>query len=242
MTDREQLLALYGACFPEDDPQFWNWVFDKLYREENTLTVRENGTIVASLQMIPCEMQLEERWFSAHYIYAAATLPTWQGKGLMARLLAKAEEEGRRRGQAFSVLITQEDSLLDYYARFGMKADLKSHSCLPLKHRCLMHIAAAGHRRRIFRRFPICMSRPAGENSVGCVQKPFGMCNWSCLAKVHGCWTNRASLPLMPLPTNGVLSKRWGRRPACLRHRSLPESPGGPFRPKRDVPWAVLSR
>ena len=75
MTDREQLLALYGACFPEDDPHFWNWVFDNLYREENTLTVRENGTIVASLQMIPCEMQLEERRFSAHYIYAAATLP-----------------------------------------------------------------------------------------------------------------------------------------------------------------------
>ena len=42
MTDREQLLELYGACFPEDDPQFWNWVFDKLYREENTLTVPSN--------------------------------------------------------------------------------------------------------------------------------------------------------------------------------------------------------
>ena len=119
MTEREQLLALYGACFPEDDPQFWNWVFDKLYRAENTLTVRKNDRIVASLQMLPCEMQMGEQRFPAHYIYAAATLPEWQGKGLMAGLLAQAEEEGRRRGQAFSVLITQEDSLLDYYARFG---------------------------------------------------------------------------------------------------------------------------
>ncbi len=119
MTDREQLLALYRACFPEDDPQFWDWVFDKLYRAENTLTVREDGRIVASLQMLPCELQLGETKFPAHYIYAAATLPEWQGKGLMARLLAQAEEEGRGRGQAFSVLITQEDSLLDYYARFG---------------------------------------------------------------------------------------------------------------------------
>ena len=119
MTDREQLLALYSACFPEDDPQFWDWVFDKLYRAENTLTLREHGRIVASLQMIPCEMQLGTERFPAHYIYAAATLPEWQGKGLMARLLAQAEDEGRHRGQAFSVLITQEDSLLEYYARFG---------------------------------------------------------------------------------------------------------------------------
>lgn len=121
MTDREQLLALYLACFPEDDPQFWNWVFEHLYVPENTLNVRENGRIVASLQMIPCKMRLKDRLFEAHYIYAASTLPEKQGQGLMAGLLAQAAEEGCRRGHAFSVLITQEDSLLNYYARFGYK-------------------------------------------------------------------------------------------------------------------------
>lgn len=121
MTDREQLLTLYRACFPEDDPQFWNWVFDNLYAPENTLNVRENGGIIASLQMIPCKMQLKDRLFAAHYIYAASTLPEKQGKGLMAGLLARAAEEGRKRGHDFSVLITQEDSLLDYYARFGYR-------------------------------------------------------------------------------------------------------------------------
>ena len=121
MTDREQLLTLYRACFPEDDPQFWNWVFDNLYAPENTLNVRENGTIIASLQMIPYKMQLKDRLFAAHYIYAASTLPEKQGKGLMAGLLARAAEEGRKRGHDFSVLITQEDSLLDYYARFGYR-------------------------------------------------------------------------------------------------------------------------
>lgn len=119
MSDREQLLVLYRACFPEDDPDFWNWVFDNLYAPENTLNVRENGRIIASLQMIPCRMQLKDRLFAAHYIYAASTLPEKQGKGLMAGLLAQAAEEGRRRGHDFSVLITQEDSLLHYYARFG---------------------------------------------------------------------------------------------------------------------------
>ena len=121
MTNREQLLALYQACFPDDEPDFWNWVFDRLYAPENTLNVRENGRIIASLQMIPCRLRLGERLFAAHYIYAAATLPEKQGKGLMAGLLEQAAQEGRRRGHDFSVLITQEDSLLDYYARFGYK-------------------------------------------------------------------------------------------------------------------------
>lgn len=119
MTDREQLLALYRACFPEDEPSFWGWIFDRLYCPGNTLNVRENDKIVASLQMLPCKLRLNGRSFSAHYIYAASTLPERQGRGLMARLLEQATDEGRKRGQDFSILITQEDSLLDYYARFG---------------------------------------------------------------------------------------------------------------------------
>lgn len=119
MTDREQLLALYRACFPEDEPSFWEWIFDRLYCPGNTLNLREEGRIVASLQMLPCALNLNGQIFSAHYIYAVSTLPEWQGRGLMAQLLQQAEEEGRKQGHDFSILITQEDSLLDYYARFG---------------------------------------------------------------------------------------------------------------------------
>ncbi len=119
MSDREQLLALYGACFPEDGPEFWQWIFDRVWQSENTLSVRADGRIVSSLQMIPCTLRLGEVRFAAHYIYAAATLPQWQGRGLMEGLLEEAARDGARRGQDFSVLITQEDSLLDYYARFG---------------------------------------------------------------------------------------------------------------------------
>lgn len=122
MTDREQLLHLYRQGFPQDEISFGEWIFENVYRPENTLVTRENGKIVASLQMIPCKMKLNDRLFDAHYIYAASTLPEARGQGLMGNLLAQAAEKGRRRGQAFSVLITQEDSLLDYYARFGYQS------------------------------------------------------------------------------------------------------------------------
>ena len=118
MTDRQQLLALYRACFPEDPPAFWEWIFDRVYRPENTLNIRENNRIIASLQMIPCTMRYEGHDYPAHYIYAASTLPQRQGRGLMADLLKQAAERGRQKGHVFSVLITQEDSLLGYYDRF----------------------------------------------------------------------------------------------------------------------------
>lgn len=119
MTNRQQLLALYRACFPEDPPAFWEWIFDRVYRPENTLNIRENNRIIASLQMIPCTMRYEGHDYPAHYIYAASTLPQRQGRGLMADLLKQAAERGRQKGHVFSVLITQEDSLLGYYDRFG---------------------------------------------------------------------------------------------------------------------------
>ena len=124
LDEEAQLKVLYQLCFPEDDPAFWDWIFRCVYDPQNTLVLRENGRIVASLQMLPCEMQLGAKHYAAHYIYAASTLPERQGRGLMGKLLAQAEEEGRRRGHAFSVLITQEDSLLQYYARFGYRGRL----------------------------------------------------------------------------------------------------------------------
>ncbi len=124
MSDIQQLTALYSICFPDDPADFWNWIFKTVYAPENTMNVRRDGRIVASLQMIPCKMKLNDALYDAHYIYAAATHPEYRDRGLMAGLLEAAAAEGARRGHWFSVLITQEDSLLEYYARFGYRPKL----------------------------------------------------------------------------------------------------------------------
>lgn len=118
-SDAAALKELYRVCFPEDEPAFWEWIFANPYRADHTLVLRNEGRVISSLQMIPCDMRLDERSFAAHYIYAAATLPAYRGAGLMAALLSEAAAIGRARGQEFSVLITQEDSLLEFYGRFG---------------------------------------------------------------------------------------------------------------------------
>lgn len=117
--DEPALRKLYQTCFPEDEAAFWNWIFQHPYRPENTLVIREGGALAASLQMIPCGLCLQQEQFAAHYIYAAATAPAFRGQGRMAKLLSEAAALGRAKGHRFSVLITQEDSLLDYYAQFG---------------------------------------------------------------------------------------------------------------------------
>ena len=53
------LKAIYALCFPEDGADFWDWLFSRLYRRENTLAARREGRVVSSLQMLPCELALD---------------------------------------------------------------------------------------------------------------------------------------------------------------------------------------
>ncbi len=123
--DEKALIALYRACFPGDPEDFWRWLLMRgPYRPENTLVQREGADIAASLQMIPLELEIGGERCPAHYIYAAATLPQFRGEGRMASLLAQAAEEGRARGQEYSILIVQEPSLLRFYEKNGYRSQV----------------------------------------------------------------------------------------------------------------------
>lgn len=123
--DEGALIALYRACFPEDPEDFWRWLLTRgPYRPGNTLVQREGEVIAASLQMIPLELEIGGGACPAHYIYAAATLPQYRGAGRMASLLTQAAEEGRARGQQYSILIVQEPGLLRFYEKNGYRSQV----------------------------------------------------------------------------------------------------------------------
>ena len=123
--DEEALIALYRACFPEDPEDFWRWLLTRgPYRPGNTLVQRDGEVIAASLQMIPLELEIGGGACPAHYIYAAATLPQYRGAGRMASLLTQAAEEGRARGQQYSILIVQEPGLLRFYEKNGYRSQV----------------------------------------------------------------------------------------------------------------------
>jgi len=102
----------YGA-------EYWDWFHARVWRPEQTVVLRKDGIIVSCLLRLPCTFAPEG--LRAQYLYAVATAPEARGKGLMAGLLAYAETHGREEGLDLSVLLTETDSLQDYYARFGYR-------------------------------------------------------------------------------------------------------------------------
>lgn len=119
--DRQELKEIYRACFPGDPEHFWDFELDCRMGSDNILVYRENGKILSTVQILPECFLLAGKTYPVQYIYAAATLPEAQGNGLMGKLLERAHRLARERGQRFSVLITQNDSLFDFYARFGYR-------------------------------------------------------------------------------------------------------------------------
>ncbi len=66
-------------------------------------------------------MRRQGRSLPVQYIYAAATLPAYRGRGYCGALLKAAFEVGRSRGQAASFLRPASQGLTDYYTQFGYR-------------------------------------------------------------------------------------------------------------------------
>ncbi|EHP46850.1 GNAT family N-acetyltransferase [Odoribacter laneus] len=115
---KEEVIRLWRICF-QDSEDFIRFYFDKKYREENTLTLSENGQIVSALQMLPYQMTWNGNLIPVSYISGASTLPEARKKGYMSQLLSKAFGVMKNQKIAFSILIPQEDYLYDYYAKTG---------------------------------------------------------------------------------------------------------------------------
>lgn len=116
--DRESLRKLWQAVF--FDPE---WLIDEffqtLYRNENTIVVREDGTAVSAAYLVPCTMFIGGKPYSSYYLFAAATHPDFRGRGFMAAVLEKAQETALGRGIDFTVVVPAEESLYDYYGKAG---------------------------------------------------------------------------------------------------------------------------
>ena len=115
---KRQLAELWKTSFGDSD-DFIRLFFDRVYREENALTLCENGRITAALHMIPYEMTCCESIVPVAYVCGVGTLPSERGKGRMSRLMEQATVVMRNRGYSLAVLIPSSDRLYGFYERFG---------------------------------------------------------------------------------------------------------------------------
>lgn len=113
-NNKDEILKLYNSVFSGEEA-FAERFFYYVWSGANCLSVILNGKTVSCANIIPYTLESDVEHFSAGYVYAAMTLPEYRGKGLMSELLGRSFELGHD----FSILIVQNDGLLNYYSRFG---------------------------------------------------------------------------------------------------------------------------
>lgn len=116
--DQARLQQLFDLCFPGEE-DFGAWFFRTIYTPENTMVYEQDGTIIAMVHLLERTLHDGKQPYRASYIYAVATDPKEQGKGIMGRLLQAVFDQNRADEMDCSILITQNDALFAFYSRFG---------------------------------------------------------------------------------------------------------------------------
>ena len=127
-NQKQEIINIWKTSFPDDTPEFVEMYFAQKYKEENTLIYMVENKVVSCLQMLPYEITFYNHICKMSYICGAATLPDYQNKGIMGKLLSKSFLEMKNRGDIFTVLIPQELWLIEYYQKYGYA--LCSKNCL----------------------------------------------------------------------------------------------------------------
>lgn len=117
-NDIAELSRLWQLCFGDTEEYISAFMRD-CFEPQNTVTVRENGVMCSALYLLDGRVRISGEYFSAAYLYAACTHPDYRSKGLMGKALKFAERKCADEGIDYICLVPAEDSLFDYYSRFG---------------------------------------------------------------------------------------------------------------------------
>lgn len=113
-VEKKQIIRLWNEAFgdsEEDIKEFLDIFGDCIH------TISVNNSVVSQLFLIPGELNT----YKAYYLYAAATLEEYRGKGYMSKLLRTVENYAKDNNAEYILLMPGEDSLYDYYDGFGYK-------------------------------------------------------------------------------------------------------------------------
>ena len=118
--DIGELTDLWQTCFGDDDDYIGAFMRSR-FVPERTLIGREDGKICSALYLLDGKVRIAGEAFDAAYLYAACTHPDFRSRGYMGELLRSAESLCRDSGLDYICLVPAEDSLFDYYSRFGYR-------------------------------------------------------------------------------------------------------------------------
>ena len=147
--DKAAVMALYDLCFPGEH-DYCEYYHNNFWKPERCLLAKEGENLLAMVNLMDVPMHCAEGPMEATYIFAAATHPDHRGKGLMGTMLEFSFGMGEAEGKDLSVLLTENDSLFDYYKRFGYVPAFGVSKVLPSEEPP----------------FPMCKVRMLGEGDI----------------------------------------------------------------------------
>ena len=119
-TDKKGLIILWQEAFG-DSAESVEFFLNRRFTPHNTVVAEENGRIVSMLYLLEGKVACSNEIYNAYYLYAAATLKSHRGRGLMALMLDYAKNIAYERDIDLICLKPADDGLYEYYGRYGYK-------------------------------------------------------------------------------------------------------------------------
>lgn len=101
-----------------DSEEYINLLFDGSYTPRECFAEIRDGEVVSALYLLGCRIGS----LSGRYLYAAVTLESYRGQGIMGRLIEEVQEYIKKENISFISLVPANDKLYGYYGKFGFDA------------------------------------------------------------------------------------------------------------------------
>lgn len=109
-----------------DSKEYIDMFMEHQFKNALTVVYEEDSKILSMFFLFRCDFSINEKTHPSFYLYAAATLPQYRGKGIMGKMLEFSKSYAAEKNFDFIILSPAEKSLYDYYSRFRFKACFKS--------------------------------------------------------------------------------------------------------------------
>lgn len=120
-----ELRNILKVCFNEKDVAI-DLLFKEHFKEHMTTVGIVDGKIVSSVYIFENSIIYNKTEIPSCYMYAVATLPYYQGRGYMKKLLKYSEEVARQNGKIFSTLYPADENLCKFYEKLGYEQFFKT--------------------------------------------------------------------------------------------------------------------
>ncbi len=120
ISDIPSIISLWNEAFGDSESEI-RFFLDNRFTPENTVVFEENKNIVSMLFLLEGDLSLKSISYPSYYLYAACTAKTHRGRGLMGEILEFARNVAVNRNKYFICLMPGEESLFDFYKKYGYK-------------------------------------------------------------------------------------------------------------------------